>query len=222
MYADQTISLFDVSLRLGVEATPTRTAQGPGEIQLGLTVADVPDRASLKEQLEAQGFTMVTDFGAQLRPKTPGYGGFVLVAYRKSATVSLNFTGMPYAMLGAYYDDPEAHAPLEVSDGAFGWRDRRWPAWFSEARVSLIDPTACVVRARIEEGAIDRYRIWARERGFEVEDPSNAWEDEPDCFLEEGLRFRDRDALVELRVDDGALLLTLRDRRVLELLRSRA
>ncbi|MBZ0230899.1 MAG: hypothetical protein K8M05_00985 [Deltaproteobacteria bacterium] len=206
-----TLRIAGFDLRLDVTVTLELARERPGEQEYSGTTRGQPDARALRSQLVAAGFTMLTDNVALEAYSGPGAGAFALVAHRHATDVTINFSGAPWKVIYVNALDHEAVPEVDVKDGLFTWGGAAWPAFFAAGRITSDTPDAFIVEADVDEGraAIERYRAWAIERGFELEDPPNAWEDEPDLQLGLVLRFRDARFQVHVSHEDRRLTLFL-------------
>ncbi len=206
-----TLDLGGLKLELREPLEVSRARQRPGEQEYRGSVRRPLDRADLRRQLTLGGFRIFTDHGQD-------GGSFSFVAERQSTIVTLNFWGPPFAEtygLFAHAQNSAAYPQLKTKRGIFSWRGARWPAYFKDGKIAGDDDDGFFVEAEVEDAAdtIERYRSWAEAEGFEIEEPLNSWEEEPDLFVEVGLRFRSDRFFVRLEVTGTWLMLYLRPER---------
>ncbi|MBL9022460.1 MAG: hypothetical protein JNL21_09670 [Myxococcales bacterium] len=197
--------VFGFELDVGVAVSVSRERQRPGE-QTYYAVSSGPiDAERVRAQIREAGLTMLTDDLAKPR----GEGPMAIVAHRGSQTLTVNFSGAPWNTLYVSAVDHDELLLVVIESGTFRWAGRAWPAYFDAGRIESDDDGDFIVTATVDPAAdpIARYRAWALESAFEIEDPLNDWEAEPDLWLERGVRFRDERFRVQADVEDGTLTL---------------
>lgn len=196
------LRFYDFSLTLPATLELRSTRVGAGEHEITAILDRGLHPRVLHEQLAAAGFELLAGYGSS--------AGFSLTAARADTTVYMTFSGPPQRFLYVCASSPAAHADLALGEDCFTWDDVRWPAYFLDGKLACVpsdDETYITARVHPEQDLVERYRAWALRSGFEVEEPLNAWEDEPDLRVARGLRFRAARFVARFELDGELVML---------------